>query len=587
MSVRTVTKKIAIIIQGDSSSLTGAKHTENARLSSLTLANEGYDIVLMNPGETPSDIMSQITSTANTLGERDELVVYTTGHGRLNNSTASLIVGSQELPMDLFCSGLRNSKAQITVVMDQCYSSNFGMSLTSFDNLRFIGLSGKNLTDSCRPFAKCFWSANIGKTPEADYDHDGKISWQERFRWATTDCEAEKNNDKTTEYSLATYFAGKNIGERPFNEKPIAHVTTQAELDNELGELDAGQYAIVLFSAPWCSACQKIKPLFSKWATGEYKFIIAEHTEPTAQFPAINISSLPDSRLFGTGIRPQGFNIRVDEVGNINDMVRYFIANRNPEQIANHWWNNGTPSQRAVAYNILTRLEPEKKRGLFLLAIHDKADEVRNAAVESIVGWNQPERNNNAILIPYLIGALSDSAPLVRASAAGSIASFHEKANKAVPRLAELLADPDAEVVVKASYALMKMKKSAAPVVSQAIEALQRKNNTYANMCLVRVIENNTELLNKSHIPALLRAMETNDSETVLTDLARVIIELGPSVLEQKSMISRLIKCINSSDAVVRFYAFAMIEETAPEARAFFPDLDRKMKEFFTSTPWH
>ena len=224
-------RRIALVVNGDHAE----HHRENAAVASRNLTAQGYEVHTVsheihgNGGDSDAALKAiQKLHDDAEIDENDEVVVYFTGHGDLVNGEPGVHLRDRTLFASEFVQDLKDLPCETTVVMDQCFSGNFAQLFADEPDLRFIGLSGKGLTDHCRPFAPRFWNPDA----KADDNGDGSISWQERFDWATKD-------SGEADYSLAVYFSGSELEEKHFSDD-VKTVHTRAALDAELKTFQRG-----------------------------------------------------------------------------------------------------------------------------------------------------------------------------------------------------------------------------------------------------------------------------------------------------------------------------------------------------------
>lgn len=390
-------QRVAVIINGD---YRDQKHRDNVDISSKALRQEGYDVdnIYAKNGSSADAFAAFHRLSKRGLKKGDEIVIYFTGHGDLNKATdePGVVLFDRTVYASEFVEDLKGLGCEVTIVMDQCYSGNFAGRFADAPNVRFMALSGKDLTDNCPTFAQRLWNP----AAEADDNKDGQISWQERFDYATDD-------SGIPEYSMAVYFAGAEVEEKVFN-KDVLTLGTAAEFEAELAKLEFGQHAVVLFSSPSCGPCQIYKPLFNAESDGHYKFIIVE-TEALDEFEKFGIgNTTPEVRVYGKELPTKGVSLDSMAAGVLNEVVPDFLIKREPLEVAKGWLKNGTLEQQKAAVRIINELLTDKQEKLaFLNGILTDAhfsNDVKMEAI-SILGDLVKDKNQDAkIILENLVG---------------------------------------------------------------------------------------------------------------------------------------------------------------------------------------
>lgn len=368
--------RYALVVNGD----TEDRHLENARLAAESLRSQGYEVDEVSPDNgagSPAEALAKMHKLKTLAADKNaEVVVYFTGHGDLKGEEPAVVMQGGDLRASQFVDELASLSCETTVVMDQCFSGNFAARFAEKSNIRFLGLSGKGLTDRCRPFAERLWNPS----PDADDNHDGIISWQERFDFATQD-------SGVVDYSLSTYFSGRNVDDK-ISDKNILTVHTPAELEKEIVGLQGGEHAVVLFSAPWCDACQGYKPKFMSQSDGHYRYIIVD-AEDISPFERFGLgASIPEVRLYGSDLLVVGLSLGTVP-DDISTVVPKYLAFKGPEKMALHWLKNGTTEEQETAVEILYKLAG-KVEPLDRIIYPDKGIKVSVVAKQSAI-WLLPE----------------------------------------------------------------------------------------------------------------------------------------------------------------------------------------------------
>ncbi len=371
-------RRYALIINGDSA----PHHQENVDLARADLTRQGYEVIVVSPDEYYEDgdaktalaAIGKLTDGA-MVDADDEVVVYVTGHGAIRDGEPGVVLSDRKLYASEFVTDIVRLPCETTVVMDECMSGSFATLFADDPTVRLITLSGKGLTDFCHPFAPRFWNPS----KKADDDGDGVISWRERFDWATRE-------SNVPEYSLSVYFTGAAIDEQPFDAAVISVATPDA-LDTLLAKPEAGLYTVVLFSAPWCDACQENKPAFHAQADGRYRFVIAENKDPSQFAPLDGRTPIPHLRLFGWGLPKEGIDL--GQPNDIHRATRQTLSERDPEKRARRWLEKGSPNDQVAAVRVFAQTLPMNERTAFLIGIVDDATRplaAQDMAISELMG---------------------------------------------------------------------------------------------------------------------------------------------------------------------------------------------------------
>ncbi|MBI2092499.1 MAG: hypothetical protein HYT75_05875 [Deltaproteobacteria bacterium] len=115
------------------------------------------------------------------IDDNDELVIYTTGHGRESNGAGTLCFEGDcdhERIHEIFSSIVYGKRS---VFMAQCYGGNWKKDFSNDPNTLFISTGGKGKSVKCGRggFFWFFWSKDA-----PDYNHDGGVSFEERRKYA-------------------------------------------------------------------------------------------------------------------------------------------------------------------------------------------------------------------------------------------------------------------------------------------------------------------------------------------------------------------------------------------------------------------
>ncbi len=275
--------KYAVIINGDPAE----HHLKNVEDGLKVLSKEGYETFVISAGtpKTHADhyVYASRANTIQTLaelkskiGKDDELVIYTTGHGddaKVGSAMVCLADGCIAEPIVSMLDAIPYGKR--TVIVDQCYSGNWGKRFTDDPKTLFISAGGEKETVACGVFSTAFWSE---KAPDAN--SDGIISWQERYAYTMATGQMP---------SLPQFVPSMGYVQpgRPAFPNAVQEVTTVEELNAKLATLRPGQYAILVLSADWCSPCKIFKPEFDRLAqaaNGQHLFLRTENENLARDF---------------------------------------------------------------------------------------------------------------------------------------------------------------------------------------------------------------------------------------------------------------------------------------------------------------
>lgn len=291
-------RKYALIINGD----TEERHLQNVDRSIGVLKRQGYETFVASPSKpgqmadhyVPANITNireLIAELRSKISEQDELVIYTTGHGEGTKDAGSLCLrdGCDYKTMSSLLEGIRYGRR--TVIMDQCYGGNWDKLFLKDPRTLFISSGSKTEKVCCQEFAPNFWAEKV-----PDLNRDGKINWQERY--------ANVMNNVSS--SVPQFIPSPGYieeGTSPF--KPaVLKIEDKDKFGEAIKGLKHGQYALVLFSATWCSPCQDYKPTFervAKDANGQHLFLSTENEKiakeyGVSRYPTVMIISADGPR---------------------------------------------------------------------------------------------------------------------------------------------------------------------------------------------------------------------------------------------------------------------------------------------------
>jgi thiol-disulfide isomerase/thioredoxin len=379
-------KKYAIVINGDGSD----RHLENVELSRNLLGGQGYDVYVASPEQsegldsshyvqpTSENIRQLIENLKQNVDDDDEVVIYTTGHGReegfclgLSCETADLIQELDTIPF-----------GERTVVMDQCYGGNWKGIFTDDPRTLFISTGFHGEAVCCQQFAPYFWSPDLSDLSQ------GFIDWRARFENA-----ASHDVDSTPLFMLSPGYISE--GEAPFTPE-VVHLEGEGEaalnqLHDKISSLRPGQYAIVDFSLPGCQACQEYISVFSSIAEeggGQYLFIRSTDQDVAESY---GIVSYPSVVVF------DGMGNRYDVIDRDNILAEISQFNLTPEDLLAMYWSRVDSSDvnmRLGAMSAIVNLDEnlsQSRLDEFTAAVYeyfsdDDAD-VRNLACSTIFNF--------------------------------------------------------------------------------------------------------------------------------------------------------------------------------------------------------
>ncbi|MCP5464563.1 MAG: hypothetical protein H7A33_06030 [Deltaproteobacteria bacterium] len=329
--------KIAIIVNADKAE----HHIQNVENASRELKSLGYVVYVVSP-EKPenADFYSENTSKKavakmveqlkSNADDQTDLVIYTTGHGDqgangpelcLGNGISSCSTSVLEDVLDIQGYGQR------TVVMDQCFSGGLRNMFLDDPKTLFISTGSADRTVTCFEFSNRFWqgASEIAKTTN---DQDGIINWRERFAYSTTDLS-----------SIPQFFTSEGYvfeGEPSFPKTVLQHddktptvllsknsKEEQAWIEDQLSQLQPGQFAFLYFSADWCGPCKLFAPVYEEkaaQANGEILFLKTRNDKLTELQTKYKVAKWPTVVL----IDHKGQFVEVQDLSDINATFNLF-----------------------------------------------------------------------------------------------------------------------------------------------------------------------------------------------------------------------------------------------------------------------
>lgn len=266
-------RKYALILNGDFE----MRHLTNVSRSLKTLKEGGFETFVASPVKpeisydhyitpTLAGIQTLVNGLQSKIDENDQLVIYTTGHGRFENGEGELCFegGCDYQTIAPLLDGIRYG--QRTVIMDQCYGGNWAKIFLDDPKTLFVSAGSRCEPVCCNEFSPRFWGKDV-----PDLNGDGIVNWQERY--------AAAPSDKSLGRSQLLFSTGYiQEGQPPFDAK-VLEIQSESEFKKALKSLLPGQYAVVMFSASWCEVCKKYRPLFDQLALeakGQLQFLFTE-----------------------------------------------------------------------------------------------------------------------------------------------------------------------------------------------------------------------------------------------------------------------------------------------------------------------
>ena len=299
-------RRIAVIINGDTEGDTQEKHHQNVQRA-LRVLDGAYETFVASTRQTASDhfysatkedILRMLSDVQRASDSNTEIVIYTTGHGKLEEEVARLCI-RDECVADPIATALdRISYGKRTVIMDQCYGGNWSRLFLNDPKTLFISAGSRDDVTCCARFTPFFWADDV-----TDLNGDGLIGWRERFANAVS-----SGGSVFSQYLSSAGYADEGA---PTFGTTVGEVSNRAGLEQELAKLGSGQYAVVFFSAPWCGFCREFKPKFARIAAeanGQHLFLTTENENLAKQY---NITAFPTLMIIG------------------NDGTQYVVSNPN------------------------------------------------------------------------------------------------------------------------------------------------------------------------------------------------------------------------------------------------------------------
>ncbi|MFH1728191.1 MAG: thioredoxin domain-containing protein [Pseudomonadota bacterium] len=271
-------KKYALLVNGDWEK----RHQENIDKAKSVLRALGFNIFFADSLESLRTVAKEILEN---LTMNDELLIYTTGHGRLHENIPLLVLKDGVYSFEVLEVFNSFSYKQRTIIMDQCYSGNWAPLFLNKQRTLFISSGSEIESVCCNNFTPYFWSEDV-----PDLNNDGLINWQERFAFVI-------EKEQVQSFPRFVPNVGYELnGEDAFS-RLVIEVESEADFNSQLDTLKPGQYAIVTFSATWCGPCKDYAPFFddlSENSKGQFLFL-RTHNEEIAQawnapaFPTVMI----------------------------------------------------------------------------------------------------------------------------------------------------------------------------------------------------------------------------------------------------------------------------------------------------------
>ena len=307
-------QRIAVILNGD----TETRHIKNVSFAAQFFKENGYDLYIASPNEPPTKairvvsptkegISSLISNLKNRVDDDDEIFIYTTGHGG-DEKGGCLVLENECLPKNdpTFKRLFELPYGKRTVLMSQCYAGNWLRIFADSPRTLFISAGSEGERVCCQDFDPFFFKSN---KDIPDKNGDGFISLKERYAYALSHHQSSLSLFLPSLDYKDTGISG-NRQEKSHFETKIHNVKTIENYKKLLKTLMPGDVAVVLFSMPWCGACDLYKPTFerlAKDAGGKALFIYVTNADDD-EWEKFKINSYPTVML----IDHQGRRVKVE-----------------------------------------------------------------------------------------------------------------------------------------------------------------------------------------------------------------------------------------------------------------------------------
>lgn len=319
-------RRVLVVINGD----TRPDHLANTRRTIARAKEAGYEIHVLNPTELagaqatfyakPSQ--AQLMKLIAGLGtdQNDQVVLHVTGHGAERAGHSGVVIGQDYVSHQKFHALFRGVQyGSMTVVMDQCVGAD-AAKLWHAPRRLFIAPGWKGQLTSCVLFTPHFFASQDKILAESgDVNHDGAISYFERFSYAATRYMRQQTD------ALPVFLPGseyRDVGleleaKQPNFSSHITRVDTRESLEKALQKVRRpGEFAVVYFSASWCGACKSYSPQFQK---------IAEASPGNVQFVQMHTDSRELEWMDKYDVHSLPSVVLVDHLGRhvkVNDRLR-------------------------------------------------------------------------------------------------------------------------------------------------------------------------------------------------------------------------------------------------------------------------
>ncbi len=316
----TEMQRIAVIINGDIEE----RHQRNTDMAIAVLEAQGYETYVASTKPTTADhfynateaeimrMLSDARAAAVASGSSEELVIYTTGHGNLEDGIGELCIG-HVCKSEPYASALDDiSFRQRSVIMDQCFSGNWSQLFLDDPRTMFLSAGCKNDPTCCGMFSPYLWTQNV-----PDANSDGVISWQERYANAIA-------NGQNLFSQYLTSPGYREEGKPPF-EAQVQEVSDAAALTAKVSQLQPGQYAIIMLASPGCHYCELYKPEFERMAGaagGQFLFLYTGNDDLAREM--YGVVAFPTVLIVGFG----GMKYEVKDRDNVLGEFREIYLNQ-------------------------------------------------------------------------------------------------------------------------------------------------------------------------------------------------------------------------------------------------------------------
>ncbi len=248
-----ISKKIAVIINGDSREKRHKKNVERA-INLFQIQEFDEIFVAQDASVKDGEGIRQYNGTKNGLNKlfedlkkslkKDSLVfVYGTGHGQSEENGAIALdepIGVEEVQS--YTKVIKEGGSRIVAVFDSCYSGSFPNAIIEDEKLEGVAMSpGVSDTETCCNFFTPYFFENLEKG--IDLNNDGKTELNEAFVSAM---QTYRHKTSTEEYG--EYMRSK----------------TELSLENLDHFMNSEKTLIIDVNATWCGPCKTLSEQLAK-----------------------------------------------------------------------------------------------------------------------------------------------------------------------------------------------------------------------------------------------------------------------------------------------------------------------------------